>query len=148
MRVPDIELSAFRSLMQEAPLGIAFADREQHLQLVNPALCSMLGYSSDELIGCAVSQIVDPVDYEAEQPLIEQLASGSRPAYQLEKRFVRKDGGRLWVRASVALWDIPDSPQGFFSVALDITELRQLREELAQNQERLSLSIEASRTGI
>lgn len=148
MPTRDIEQSAFRSLMEGASLGIAFTDQEQRLQLVNPALCSMLGYASAELVGRPASHFVDQADHGAEQALLKELASGVRAAFQIEKRFVRKDGTRFWVRASVAPWNSPDSPRGFFSIAVDISDVCQLREDLARNRERISLTIEASRTGI
>lgn len=148
MPTRDIEQSAFHSLMEKAPLGIAFTDREQRLQLVNPALCSMLGYASSELVGRPARHIVDPADHGAEQALLEELASGARQAFQIEKRFVGKDGTRFWVRASVAPWNSPEAPEGFFSIAVDISDICRLREDLARNHERLNLTIEASRTGI
>ncbi len=144
----DIERSALRSMVHGATFGIALTDRDQRFQLVNPALCSMLGYSRDELVGRPARDIVDPADYGTEQALTEELTSGTRPAFQIEKRFVRRDGTRLWVRASVTPWNSPDSLEGFFSIAVDISDICQLRDDLARNRERLNLTVEASRSGI
>src|SRR5258708_30862769 len=40
---------AFRAAFKQAPLGLALLGPDRHWLLVNQKLCSLLGYSSDEL---------------------------------------------------------------------------------------------------
>jgi PAS domain S-box-containing protein len=143
-----IEESALRFLVQEAPLGIVLEDGDRHIRLVNSALCSMLGYTSEELVGTSFSSIADPADDELERPLFDELNGGSRTCCRVERRFLRKNGERVWGRASVVPWRGTDSNDGFVWMVLDLTELRHAQRDLLHYEERLSLALQASHTGI
>jgi PAS domain-containing protein len=54
----------FRYLFTEAPIGIALEDLEGRVLFANPALCSMLGYTPEELTSMNCSQFADPEDEE------------------------------------------------------------------------------------
>jgi len=94
----------FHYLFEQASLGIAVEDLEGKLLLANPALCSMLGYSEDELCGMNCSQFANPEDSQDDWALFQQLRAGVIDKYSLEKRYVRKDGAQLWGRLNVSLW--------------------------------------------
>jgi light-regulated signal transduction histidine kinase (bacteriophytochrome) len=51
-----------------------------------------------------LDEITHPEDAETERPLADQLLSGEVPNYQLEKRYLRRDGATVWVmhNASIA----------------------------------------------
>jgi len=70
---------------------------------VNPAFCSMLGYSPEELLSSSCARISHPDDEEVEKLLFEELRQGLRPNYRLEKRFFRNDGSQMWGLVSVSL---------------------------------------------
>ena len=59
---------------------------------VNPALCSMLGFSEEELRCKRCVDFSPPEDAQKDWALFQQLQAGSIDHYQLEKRFFRKDG--------------------------------------------------------
>ena len=52
----------FHYLFEQASLGIAVEDLEGKLLLVNPALCSMLGYGENELCGMNCCEFANPED--------------------------------------------------------------------------------------
>src|SRR5882757_10433011 len=93
----------FQYLFEQASLGIAVEDLEGTLLLANPALCSMLGYREDELRGMSCSQFAHPEDSQDDRALFQQLRAGVIDRYSLEKRYVRKHGGRFWGRLNVSL---------------------------------------------
>src|SRR5579872_1588138 len=93
----------FHYLFEQASLGIAVEDLEGKLLLANPSLCSMLGYSENELLSMSCSQFANPEDSAEDRALFQQLRAGVIDKYSLEKRYVKKDGTPLWGRLNVSL---------------------------------------------
>jgi PAS domain S-box-containing protein len=92
---------AFRRAFEDAPIGMALfsvdaADAGRLLQ-VNHSMCEITGYSGHDLATMTLADITHPDDADTERPLADSLLSGETPNYQLEKRYLRRDGGRVWV---------------------------------------------------
>ena len=136
----------FHYLFEQASLGIAVEDLEGKLLLANPALCSMLGYSEDELCGMNCSQFANPEDSHDDWALFQYLSAGVIDKYSLEKRYVRKDGAQLWGRLNVSLCRNGDggSPVVFAFVE-DITERKRSEEALRKSEERFRLAAQAAK---
>jgi PAS domain S-box-containing protein len=114
----------FHYLFAQASLGIAVEDLEGKLLLVNPVLCSMLGYREDQLCGMHCSDFANPKDSEDDWALFQQLSAGAIDRYSLEKRYVRKDGVQFWGRLNVSLWRDGDGGESplVFAFVEDITD--------------------------
>jgi PAS domain S-box-containing protein len=93
----------FRYLFAQASIGIALETMDSRILEVNPAFCSMLGYSSEELLSLSCARISHPEDEKIEMILFDELRRGLRPSYRIEKRFFRKDGSQMWGQVSVSL---------------------------------------------
>jgi PAS domain S-box-containing protein len=91
---PSLKLDnqLFRDAFNASPIGIAVETLDGMPLFVNPALCSMLGFSEEELCGKHCVQFSPPGDAEKDWALFEQLRAGSINHYQLEKRYLRRDG--------------------------------------------------------
>ena len=96
---PALFLSAFKA----SPIGIALEDLEGRPLFANPALCSMLGFSEEEMRSKHCVEFSPPEDAQKDWALFEQLRAGSIDRYQLEKRFFRRDGSMIWGRLSISL---------------------------------------------
>jgi PAS domain S-box-containing protein len=128
----------FRCLFEEAPIGIALEGTDGGILFVNPAFCSMLGYTEDELRGKHCAQFSHPDDYKRELILFEQLRAGMREHYTLDKRFFRKDGSQVWGRINIALLrTITGNPPLVIGMVEDITEKITSAQELETAQEEL-----------
>jgi PAS domain S-box-containing protein len=99
---------AFRRAFDDAPIGMALfgveAGERGRLLQVNHSMCEITGFSSRELGSISLDEITHPDDADTERPLVERLLSGEIPNYQLEKRYLRRDGATVWVmhNASIA----------------------------------------------
>ena len=72
--------------------------------------------------------ITEEGDRAASETLNADLASGRRPAYQLDKRYRRKDGQLVWVNANAALFPATDGTGSFYAaMILDITDRRRAK---------------------
>jgi PAS domain S-box-containing protein len=93
----------FRSAFAASPIGIALEDLEGRPLFANPALCSMLGFSEEEMRGKHCVEFSPPEDAAKDWALFEQLRAGSINHYQVKKRFFRRDGSLIWGRLSISL---------------------------------------------
>jgi PAS domain S-box-containing protein len=136
----------FQYLFEQASLGIAVEDLEGTILLANPALCAMLGYGENELCGMNCSQFANPEDSEDDWALFQQLRAGVIDHYSLEKRYVRKDGTRLWGRLNVSLLENSDGGSPLvFAFVEDITERRRTEDALRDSEQRFRLAAYAGK---
>src|SRR5215211_822510 len=140
----------FRALISQATAGIAESDTESRLTFVNPRFCEMLGYSEEELLGKTLWELTYVDDLEENQRLFKGMITQGE-SYQFEKRFIRKDGTKLWTSVSVStIRDLSGKPKGGVGVVIDIDERKRGEEtltEFARQQEALyKLSDQLHRT--
>lgn len=93
----------FRAIFENAAVGISLRDLKGRAVSVNPALQQLLGYSAEELHGMTFGVTTHPEDAAAESALFQELITGQRDAYQLERRGVSKDGRLFWDRVNRSL---------------------------------------------
>jgi len=136
----------FHYLFEQASLGIAVEDIDGTLLLVNPALCSMLGYAENELCGMKCSQFANPEDTKDDWALFQQLRAGVIDQYSLEKRYVTKNGDRIWGRLNVSLLKNDDGGSPLvFAFLENITERRRTEDALRESEQRFRLAAYAGK---
>jgi len=133
-----------RNTFEQAPIGIAYADREGRFIRVNPAFSQMLGYSPAELENVAIGKLTYEADFGHNAAEIERLWRGEIDSYSLEKRYLRKDGSPVWVRVTAALV-IDETGASVCSVGFleAISDRKQMQEVLEQNRNLLGSVISA-----
>jgi diguanylate cyclase (GGDEF)-like protein/PAS domain S-box-containing protein len=92
----------FRSIFDLASIGIALVSPTGGWISVNGALCAILGYSQEELQRLRFQDVTHPDDVDVDVALLEQLRRGELDQYQMEKRYIRKDGRPVWVNLNVS----------------------------------------------
>jgi diguanylate cyclase (GGDEF)-like protein/PAS domain S-box-containing protein len=92
----------FRSVFDIASVGIALVAPDGGWISVNKALCDIVGYSEEELWRLTFQQITHPDDVAIDVGLLAQVARGEIEQYQLEKRYIRKDGNTVWINLNVS----------------------------------------------
>jgi len=127
----------FRSAIENAPIGMALLDLSGRWLKVNEALCKFLGYEQHELLETDFQAITHPDDLETDLALVNDLIQGGIETYQLEKRYLHKDGHALWGLLSVSVArDEAGEPAYFISQIQDITdrkEMDRLKSEFISN---------------
>lgn len=123
-----------RFTLDYSPIGMAIVGLDGRWLRVNHALSTMLGYSQEELVSIDFQSVTYPQDLEDDIALVEHLLSGEVDSYQMDKRYIRKDGTPLWTQLNVALVrDDDGSPRYFVSQIQNISTRKQQEE----NQQRL-----------
>ncbi len=125
----------FRASFDQSPIGAAIVSLDYRFQRVNDELCRLTGYSPAELTSRTFLDITHPEDMAESIKLGERLARGEIKPYQIDKRYIRKDGEVVWVRLSVRLVkDAQGAPRYFLAMMEDITERKALEAQLLQAQ--------------
>ena len=92
----------FRAFFEQASIGMATTSLEKGWVSVNETLCTMLGYTAEELrAGLTWAELTHPDDLAADVARYDELVEGKIEGYSIDKRFVRKDGETLNARLTV-----------------------------------------------
>ncbi|WP_254721752.1 PAS domain S-box protein [Kovacikia minuta] len=97
----------------------------------NPSLCEMLGYVESELLNRTFQEITHPEDVEKDLGYVDQLTSGKIPYFQIQKRYLHRNGTVLWGSLSVSLVrDRDRQPLYLVAQIQDVTDRKQAEAEL------------------
>ncbi len=144
----DAQDELFKTLFVSAPIAMVLTDVHRRILRANQALCDLIGYKEQELLGQTYELYTHPDDLEPNRTLNREFLAGSRTSYTVEKRYICKDGHLVWVVVSARAMAIPGQEQpGIFAVITDITERKRAEEELRESSERLRPALEAGRAG-
>jgi len=141
IETPDIRL--FRDVFNASPIGIAVENLDGQPLFVNPAFCSMLGFSEEELRSKHCVDFSPPEDAVKDWTLFQQLRAGSIDHYQLEKRYFRRDGSLVWGRLSISLLNSRPSPL-VVAMVEDITDKKRAQDDLQLERKRSEASLRDS----
>ena len=132
----------FRNTVEDAPVGIAFVDRDGRYRYCNRAFCALLGFESAELTGEPMASITHAADLPATTAGLEQLWGREIHHLELEKRYLRKSGGALWVHATTSLVGSGGAqPTCSVEFVLDVSARKEMAATLVQNQTLLATVI-------
>ncbi|HEY6971209.1 MAG TPA: PAS domain S-box protein [Candidatus Angelobacter sp.] len=136
----------FYDAFHASPIGIAVENLEGQPLFVNPAFCSMLGFSEEEMRNKHCVDFSPAEDAERDWLLFQQLRAGLIDHYQLDKRYFRRDGSLVWGRLSVSLLNSRPSPL-VIAMVEDITDRKRAEEALRASEERVRLAQQAAHIG-
>jgi PAS domain S-box-containing protein len=121
----------YRATVHHAPVGISQTALDGTLMNVNPRYGEILGYPQGDLPGVRFQELTHPDDVARNVELYERLQRGDLPSYQMEKRYLRKDGSVVWTELTGAMArDADGRPQYGIGVIQDITERKQAQQAL------------------
>jgi PAS domain S-box-containing protein len=130
----------FQRIFESAPVGMATATLEDRRILKsNAMLQKMLGYSEAELLGMSFADFTHPDDLGGEAELYEKVIAGQKDFFQVDKRYIRKDGSAIWGHLiASAIRNSAGAPELVIGLVEDITERRRMEEELRRSLKELS----------
>jgi PAS domain S-box-containing protein len=132
----------FRSTFDTAAVGVAHIAPDGRWLRVNGALCRILGYPADELLTKSFQDLTYPDDLAADLGQVELMREGKIDSYNVEKRYVRKDGAIIWARKTVGCVRKGDGSIDYFvGMIEDISARKQAEKELCENEERFRSSV-------
>jgi len=136
----------FRAIFADAAIGMVLVDLEGRPVESNPAIERMLGYTRKELREMVFTAVTHPDDVSADWALFAALVAGRRDAYQMEKRYLHKDGHIVWGNLTVSLVrDERGTLRFTIGMVEEITARKEIEANLIAAQRRLAESREAER---
>ncbi len=113
----------FQSVFEASNEGFAIETLQGRILETNEALHKILGFSAEELQQMTRHDVYHSADCLEEEVQFQRLLSGKSSKFQVEKRFIRKDGRIIWGRLTVSLIrDAGGSPEFTLAMLEDITE--------------------------
>jgi PAS domain S-box-containing protein len=139
----------FHVMFENAGIGIALVGLDRRPLEANAALIQMTGYSPEEFFRMSGAELSYPEDADIGIPELKEVLEGKLNSYQIEKRYVRKNGQVYWVRLTNSVVRSPDGkPQYFVTMIEDINEQKHSAEELRKSQARFQAIFENAAVGI
>lgn len=130
-----------------AGLGIVAADGRW--LRVNRALCEILGYTEDELLGLRFQDITHPLDLDADLVQNTRLFAGEIDRFAMQKRYLRKDGRAIDVHLAVALVrDEQGRPRHTVAQIIDLSARVEAETQLREHELLYRAITESSPVGI
>jgi PAS domain S-box-containing protein len=139
----------FRTIFNRIPVGIAQVSLDFHFQFANPAYCSMLGYTEEEMVGKHIKDVTHPDVVESNLNQQEKLVNGEIDHYEMEKCFVHKNGHILYgLMGASLIRDYSGKPAYTLGTVVDITERKKVEDEIAAEKERLAVTLRSIGDGV
>lgn len=132
----------FRILYQDNPTMYFTVDTAGTVLSVNAFGAHQLGYEPEELIGQPVEQVFHPKDRKAVARQLKACLKQRGETASWEFRKVRKNGEVIWVKEAARATQGPDGSTIVLIVCEDITERRQMEEELQRLREEIESKVE------
>ncbi len=128
----------FAAVFENAAIGICVADAGGRLLAANPSFQEMLGYSAAEMLAKTFPDITHPEDLPKNLELFQEMMTGKRKGFQLEKRYLRKTGELFWGRVIVSLIkDAKGQPLYCIAAVEDIDQCKKVQEKLQESERNL-----------
>jgi diguanylate cyclase (GGDEF)-like protein/PAS domain S-box-containing protein len=120
-----VEIDLAREAFDRSGVGLVVINTEGVFRTVNRAFCEMTGYSREELENQSYRRFTHPEDVAADEEALRQIRAGQDPQGSVDKRFLCKGGGELWVRRSATVVRDPDGQARYVVGAfIDLTAQR------------------------
>jgi putative two-component system response regulator len=137
----------FRTIFEQAGVGIAELDLGGQWLHANPRLCAILGYTEDELRARTFAAITHPDDLDADLEQFQRALAGEISHYQMLKRYVHREGHEVWVLLMAAIVCGPTGvPDYCVAVIEDVTDRQRASQNVRLGQlevlERLAVASE------
>jgi diguanylate cyclase (GGDEF)-like protein/PAS domain S-box-containing protein len=127
----------YRAILEEMQEAYFEADVAGNLTFFNDALCRILGYTRDELMGRNNRELQDPEDAAYTYRQINAVYRTGVPAQHLEWFIRRKDGEKRCFAASMAVIRSPMGEiVGFRGVGRDVTQWKETADALIETEQR------------
>lgn len=125
----------YRRIVETSAEGIWAMDKNFTTTFVNPRMAELLGYREEEMIGKTVDSFMFEEELADHQTKMRERKKGLKAQY--ERRFRKRDGTALWTSVSASpLMDDKGRFNGSFGMFTDVTEEKQVEDNLRQSEER------------
>ncbi len=139
----QISEKKYRTILEDINEGYSENDLKGNFAFINDAMCRILGYTREELIGMNYRQLMDQANAKQNHEIFAEVYRTGKSVKGHQSEYIKKDKTTMVGEISISLMsDARGTPVGFRGLARDITERRQMEETLRQSEERYRSIIE------
>jgi diguanylate cyclase (GGDEF)-like protein/PAS domain S-box-containing protein len=121
----------YRSILETIQEGYFEVDFAGNFTFFNDSLYRNLGYSKEELMGMNNRQYTDKEHSKKLFQTFNKVYNTGEPTERFDWQIIRKDGTKRYVESSVSLQkDSSGKPAGFRGIVRDVTERKQIEQQL------------------
>ena len=138
----------WRSVFENSAIGVALSDLNGSFLATNHVYQTIVGYTEQELRALHFLDVTHEDYREVNRALVTELLEGKRRQFQIEKKYLRKDGSSIGVSNNVSL--VPGTervPRFIMALAEDITQRKRAEEALRKSEALLHEAQRLARTG-
>lgn len=139
----------FQAIFNDAAVGVGVLGLDRRLIEVNPALCRIYGRTREELIGMSAADVTYPEDEPSSVDFYGQLLSGQLDSYELERRYVRKNGEIFWAHVTMSpVRGTDGKPLYLVGMVVDIDEQKRMQERIRESEARFQAIFDNVAVGV
>ena len=121
----------YLTILENIQEGYFEVDLAGNYTFFNDSLCRIHGYPKEELLGMNNRQYTDKETAKKVFQAFNKVYNTGEPLKEFNWQITRKDGAKRFIEASVALQkDSSDKPKGFRGIVRDVTERKQVEQQL------------------
>lgn len=133
----------FASAFNDSGIGMALLSKSGEWLDINNALCSMTGYSKEELQQINIKDITHPDDLKVDLPYLRKMLKNKISTYSIEKRFISRQHKIVLTLLTISVVrNTNNSPSFFIAQVLDITANKKMELELNKKNAELEATKE------
>jgi PAS domain S-box-containing protein len=135
----------FTGAFEGSGIGMSLVSPDGIYQLVNDALCELLGYAREDLLGKPARGFMHEPDFVPDLPVFQRMMAGKEAHHKFEGRYKHRDGHLIWARLHASVSRGADGEVRFFvSQVEDITESLKAVAALVESEARNAAVIDAT----
>lgn len=131
----------FHLAIESTPVGMAILTLEGKFIDINQALCNLFGYSKEEMLNKTEQDITYPEDYGKELELTQQLLEEKIKSFQIDKRYIHKNGHIFWALLNVSLLRNQTKNPQIICQVQDISNRKKYEQEILDLNEGMSTAL-------
>lgn len=144
--VPGVEHCSYRqvwnAIAQDSPVAVCIVGVDGRWIYPHQRIAQWLGYEINELEALDFQTITHPDDLRTGLANVQRLINREANYYQMEKRYIAKDGAIVWVRLTVTALVQDDSVVGF------VSQIENIQGQKEQEQKLKELTLTDPLTGL
>lgn len=145
----DASRRRFALTFEQSAVGMAETDPNGKYLWVNQRFADMLGFNPGDIINHHYSQFSHPDGLSDQTRLHSKLLKGSLDWFNVEKRYLRKDGSELWTLLTVtAIRNDHREVESIVTVVQDITARKAAQDALQQREDEYRSLVDTMKEGL
>lgn len=145
----SVSNARFQAMFNDAAVGMGILGLDRRIIDANPALCRIYGRPRDELIGMSAAEVTDTEDKALAAQLFSELLAGQRDSYEVDRRYIRKNGEVFWAHVTLsAVRGLDGQPVFLIGMVMDIDEQKKMQERIRESQARFQALYDNVAVGI